>query len=116
MKFFEIDHIEVSDNNIEVTYWLSGFNDKKSVITKIDDFENWLSGQRDVSISAYWDHYDYINGDAISNQIVIRDIKQYLSYRFGLDKSISIKNQTYSDKKPMTRVSTQKKQRGTRSA
>ena len=104
MRFFEIDHVEVSGKNIDVTYWLSEFNDKQSVAFKIQDFEKWLTGQRNVSISAYWDHWDSINEDDISNQIVIRDIKQYLSYRFGLDRSIPVKHQPYSDKKPMTRV------------
>ena len=116
MRFFEIDHIEVSDNIIEVTYWLSEFNEKQILVTKVIDFEKWLTNQRDISISAYWDQWDSIKEDDISNQIVIKDIKQYLIYRFGLDKSVPVKHQVFSNKKPMTRVSSQKKHRGTRSA
>ena len=76
MRFFEIDHIEVSDNSIEITYWLSEFKDKQTVVTKVVDFEKWLSSKRSISISAYWDHWDSNHKDGISNQIVIRDIKQ----------------------------------------
>jgi hypothetical protein len=106
MELFEIDHIEVSDHIIDVSYWIPDHNDKKSAIFRIQEYEHWLLGQRDVSLSAYWDQWDPKALDSPSYQIVLDDVRQYLGFKFDMFKlSYEKTAPAYSDKKPMTRVS-----------
>jgi len=106
MEFFEIDNIEVTDCNIEVTFWNLDNNGNQSIMFKTRDFEDWLLDQRNVSINAYWDQWDPRALDSINCQIVMDDVKQYISIKFGVFKSTHEKVvPSYSDKKPMKRVS-----------
>lgn len=65
MEHIEIDHVEVSDLNIEVSYWVSGYRQLQQVTFKTRDFENWLANGRDISVNVYWDHWDaYVPDEA----------------------------------------------------
>jgi len=106
MELFEIDHIEVTDLNIEVTYWNSDYNKNNSIMFRTDSFEEWLLNQRNVSISAYWDHWEPTAINSPGYQIVLDDMKQFLFFKFGSFTSTREKMApAYSDKKPMKRVS-----------
>jgi hypothetical protein len=106
MESFEIDAIEVADSKMEVTYWIPGQNDLQSIIFKTKDFEKWLIQQRNISMDAYWDHWDSNNEeDQLSYQIAIDDIAQYLNYRIGMFRHKAEKpTVSLADIKPMTRV------------
>ncbi len=105
MKHFEIDHIEVSDYYIDVTYWLSVFDKNQSIVFKTKDFEDWLMDQREISLNIYWDHWNTRTAEGIKNQIIMDDVKQYLCFRFEMFKSaVETPVPSYADKKPMTRV------------
>lgn len=136
MEHIEIDHVEVSDLNIEVSYWVSGYRQLQQVTFKTRDFENWLANGRDISVNAYWDHWDsYVLDEAaapsepsasraapseptaskarqsgLGSMILYQDMKRYLSYRFGMLKPVSdAPASQYAHKKPMTKVSRVKK-------
>ena len=105
MKQFEIDHVEVSDYYIDVTYWMSEFDKNQSIMVKTNDFENWLKDQRDISLNVYWDRWNSKASDRLSSQIILDDVKQYLCFRFEMFKSaVETPAPSYTDQKPMTRV------------
>ena len=113
----EIDYIEVSDDVIDVSYWLPDHNDRQSTIFRIQEYEQWLLGQRDVSLSAYWDQWDPQALDSLSYQIVLDDVGQYLGFKFDMFKSaVQRPVSRYANKKPMTRVSDTGGQSGSKSA
>ena len=94
------------------------YNDRQSVIFRIQEYEHWLLGQREVSLSAYWDQWDPKALENLNHQIVLDDIKQYLSFKFGMVKSTGeTSTSSYSAKKPMKRVSdTHSSKSGSKSA
>lgn len=117
MESVEIDNIEVTDSVVSVYYWISGYNDLNSVMFSTGDFESWLQRQRKVSISAYWDHWDSQNVRESNRQIVLDDVKRYLLFRFKMIRHPKHKpGLSYSDKKPMTRVSKSGGSKGSRTA
>ncbi len=106
MKNFEIDHIEVSDINLTVNYWIPGCNDLQQIIFRTRDFENWLMADRNTSANAYWDHWDSYVLDELGSVILYQDMKNYLWYRFDmLRKGLETTPQARVPKKPMSRVS-----------
>lgn len=109
MELFEINNIEVTDFNIEVTFWNLDNNECQSIMFKTGDFEDWLLDQRNISISSYWDQWDPKALNGLNDQIVLDDVKRYLSFKYGVFKSTHEKvAPSYSDKKPMKRVSESK--------
>ena len=102
----EIDSIEVTDSLIDVTYWISGIKESQSIIFKVGDFEKWLTRQRRVSTSAYWDHWDGQDHDDHGHQLFINDVESYLVYRVEMFQTVASRSVINSTaRKPMTRVS-----------
>lgn len=110
MEHIEIDNVEVSGSYIEVTYWISNVNEIQQVAFKLSSFENWLSDNRNTSISSYWDHWDTMVLNELDSVILYQDMKHYLWHRFELLKPNTAKaSNNYMDRKPMSRVSKTRK-------
>ena len=102
----EIDSIEVNDSLMDITYWLSNEKRQQSIIFKVKDFENWLTRQRKVSASAYWDHWDVQDHNNPNHQLFINDVEAYLAYRVEMFQTVTSRSVIQStERKPMTRVS-----------
>jgi len=110
MEYIEIDSIEVSDSNIDVTYWLPGFKVVQQLSFKTSDFEEWLTSYRNTSVNAYWDHWDSLILDEMRSVILYQDMKQYLGNKWQTFNPAATQNvRGLSTKKPMTKVSNPKK-------
>jgi len=109
MEPIEIDNIEVTDEVLKITYWISGYKELQSVIFFTEDYQKWLQNNRAISIDAYWDHWDKALNQGLASKIVHEDLKQYLLFRYGMVRpQIDQSAPSYTDKKPMTRVSKSK--------
>ena len=109
MEHIEIDNIEVSDSNIDVTYWVSGCKAVQQISFKTGDFEKWLTSHRNTSVHAYWDHWDSMVLNQMGSMILYQDMKQYLGDRWKIFNRVTGQNvRDLSVKKPMSRVSTAK--------
>jgi hypothetical protein len=110
MERIEIDNIEVSDLNIEVSYWIPGHKTIQQVSFKTSDFEDWLNSFRKTSVSAYWDHWDAMVLDEMGSVILFQDMKRYLHYKGEmLNPERGNTLQGLTSKKPMSRVPAAKK-------
>ncbi len=112
-KKVSIDHIEINDYLIEISYWVPRRKEKESVLFKTSEFESWLSGQRNVSLDNYWDHWDPLQIDSWGSKIIWNDIQHFFQFKMDLPLSAGVSvTLTKSTRKPMKKVSSSSKSKG----
>ena len=105
---FSIDHIEVSDSLIEVFYWISHKPVRESLLFKTGEFEAWLSGQREIAAD-YWSHWRPEENSEPEHYQIWMDIEQYFMHKMQALSQSVVPDHILASKKPMSRVSQDKK-------
>jgi len=100
---YSIDQIEISDQFIEVRYWVNQQKNAQSVLFRVPEFEHWLSQVRSVSWPTYWDNWQPLNPRGYAHRIIGGDIQRFFEYKMsmmGLGEGINFSQH----QRPMHRV------------
>lgn len=84
MTPYSIDQIEISDQLIEVRYWVNQEKSTQSVLFRVPEFEHWLSQVRSVSWNTYWDNWQPLSPQGYAHRIIGGDIERFFQYKMSI--------------------------------
>jgi hypothetical protein len=79
-----IDHIQVTDQLIDINYWVGNEKTSQSVLFRVTEFEHWLSNVRKISWDSYWENWQPKTPNTYNHRIVTDDIQRFFDYKMGV--------------------------------